>query len=97
MTQRMMVRSLTVTLLGLALFATPAFAAGPERPADSPRSGWIVEFGGLVSRAMGLFFDDWAGERSEPRQPRRDRSADESDSGIRSISGEEGSDWDPNG
>jgi len=95
MTQRMMVRSFLVTLVSLSLLAAPVAAAGPVQPADSPRSGWMVEFGDLVSRAWELLFGDRAGDRGLG-----DRQ-DLPDEGISSMSGKDegegGSNNDPNG
>ena len=96
MTQRMIVRSLLAVLVSLSL-AAPAAAAAPAQPADGPRSGWLVDLGDLLSRAWGLVFDDWAGEGMEEREPSRDRTPAESDGRLQSVSGEDSSDWDPNG
>jgi hypothetical protein len=97
MIQRMMVRSFLVTLVGLSLLAAPAFAAGPAQPADSPRSGWMVELGDLLSRAWGLLLvdgtDGWGS---------RDRGSErESAGGVDQVSGadesDSGSSMDPDG
>jgi opacity protein-like surface antigen len=91
----MMVRSFLVTLVSLSLLAAPAAAAGAVQPADSPRSGWLIEVGDLVSRAWGLVFGDRVGDRGAG-----DRQ-DLPDDGISSMSGKDegegGSNNDPNG
>lgn len=95
MSQRMMVRSLLMIVAVLSLLAAPALAAGPQAPAESPRTDWLVEIRDLVGRAVGLLWGDGVvGVRT-------DDAGKESVESVEKVSGadesDSGSSMDPDG